>query len=556
MNESNSLTAQIVLRDAGNEIQSLFWGNSDGEGGLLCYIECCISLWHKLGAINRELSMELEKLASLQKTNTLKCQSLNAIFRLHQDLHDEQLVFKALMASTKSTNTKSAALDNFLTKINKLINSCGTTLKVLGPASALKFSNVVSSETESDKEQEIEEIRADLFVQNRLEREEYAAWVKAIETEEYEGCQREKLKKYNNEHEVEGEEDSVNTSVIGRPNFADDAAASVGAARAARPTVLYEGTRTPIPKLQRLRSVPLSQGTLSRYNARRPKRRISETRSTRCRSPRSVKSRKATRSVVGSIASQQALQDITQIAKLLKKRNAETEQIDTSSLSRFIQSRKAMSTTSTPSQQASLSIEQITKSLMKKNAKVDERDTMSSLYKFIEDRKSKASTPSLQASVSINKLAQQLKNSTDASKMGEVERAMSDSGWARKRLAREVENKKFSRSTTNRWDQMSIRSRRSRRKGKRSGDTSSRASSTRSKSSKRLKKKSSQMKLKSQCLILRDRLIKEFFDEMRSSGGSRGFGARRKKKDWVFQREFDQSEMVLEVDSVEEYLRF
>merc|ERR1719325_14189 len=100
---------------------------------------------------------------------------------------------------------------------------------------------------------------------------------------------------------------------------------------------------------------------------------------------------------------------------------------------------------------------------------------MSSLYKFIEDRKSKASTPSVQASVSINKLAQQLKNSTHASKIGEVERAMSDNGWARKRLAREVDNKKFSRSTTNPWDQMSIRSRRSRRKGKRSGDTSSRA---------------------------------------------------------------------------------
>jgi len=552
MTDSNSPTTQIVLRDAGNKIQRLFWGNSDGEGGLLCYIECCISIWHKIGAINRELRMELEKFGSLQKTNSVKCRSLNAIFRLRQDLYDEQLVFKALMASTKATNTKSAALDNFLAKINQLIKSCGTTFKLGVPATALKVSNVVSSEAESDKEQEIEEIRADLFVHHRLEREEYAAYVKAIETEEYEGCQREKLKKYNNEHEVEGEEESVNTTVIGRPNFADAAA---GAASAARPTVLYEGIRSPMPKLQRLRPVPRSQGTLPRHNGRRAKRRISETRSTHCRSTRYVKSRKAPGSVGGSIASQQSVQDITQIAKLLKKSNAETEQIDTASLSRFIQSRKAMSTTSTPSQQASLSIEQITKGLMKQNANVDERDTMSSLYKFVEDRKSKASTPSVQASVSINKLAQQLRNSACDPKMGEVERAMSDSGWARKRLAREVANQKFTRST-NPWDQMSIRSRRSRRKGKRSGDTSSRASSTRSKPSKRLKKKSSQMKLKSQCLILRDRFIKEFFDEMRSSGGSRGFGARRKKKDWVFQREFDESEMVVEVDSVEEYLRF
>jgi len=335
-----------------------------------------------------------------------------------------------------------------------------------------------------------------------------------------------------------------------------------------------EGTRFPMPKFPRVSSVPLSQRKIPKYNGRRAKRRINESSSTCCRTPRSgrfdtgslpqiIQRRKAGGSAAGSVVSQQASQDINQITELLKRSTAGAEQVDTSSLSRFIQSRKAVSTTSTPSHQASLSIEQITKSLMKNHAKVDERDTMS-LTKFVEDRKrlsSNASTPSLQASVSINKITQQLlRNSGDDSKVGAIEKAMSDSGWVRKRLARDMETKSSSRSKTKPWDQMSIkskRSRRKRRKGKKSGDASSRASSSRnSTSGKRLKKKSSQIKLNSQCLILRDSLIKEFFDEMRSSGGTRGFGARRKKKDWVFQKDFDESEMVVEVDCLEDYLRF
>lgn len=572
MHGSDSRPNPILLRDAGKQIQCLFWGNVDGEGGLLCYTECCISMFHRIGVINRELKMESEKLSNLQKTNNIKCQSLNAIFRLRQDLRDERLTLKALMASMKATHTQSQALNNFVAKIRKQIQSCRTTFKILSPANAMRISSAVSSESDSEAELEIQEIRADLFTRHKPERQEYLEYEKARESQELEGCSREQSKTNHNEQEPEGEEDSVNTSGLGRPRFSE---AAFSAANAARPHTVTEETQVPMPKLKRGRSIPTLPRTKSRHIGRRSKRRIDESRSTYSPTPRScqfdsgslsqlIQSRKAGGSVTSTVVSQQASQDINQITELLQRSTADKEQIDTSSLSRFIQSRKAGSTTSTPCYQASLSIDKITKGLLKKSAKVDEGDTMS-LLRFVEDRKqisSKASTPSIQAAVSVNKITQQLLNKTSKdSKVGAIEKAMSDSGWVRKCLAKRKENQKLTRTMTNPWDQISISSKRRRRKVKRNEDTSSRhgsiTTSTRnSVSGKRLRRKSSLSKPKSLCSVYKDSLIKEFFDEVKSSGGSRGFGARRKKKDLVFHKEFNESEMVEEVDSIDDYLRF
>jgi len=591
----------ILLRDAGKKIQSMFWGNSDGEGGLLYYTECCISMMHRIGAINRELRMEAEKLVSFEKTNDGKCQSSDTISGLRQDLLGERLTLHALMASMKATRTQSSTLNNFVAKISAQIQSCQTSFDILTSADALVHSNIICSETDEDDELEIQEIRADLFVHHTAERQEFSAYQKSLnESNEVEGYSREKLKTNNHEQErenktnsheqePEGEEDPLGTPRAKvKPTYHD---AVSGAANAARPRAspFAEGLLVSKPKLRKRSTNPLPRPR-GKNKSQRTERADDETRSIGyVRTPRSgqfdtsslskfIQSRKAgssTSSVSRSVVSKQASQDIDHLTQLLRRSTTGSNQGDASSLSRFVKSRKAGSSVSNASHQASATIEQITKRLLRKNGKalkVGQGDTMS-LSKFVQERQrlsSKASTPSLQASESISKIAgalQLLNKNGGNMKTGAVERAMSESGWVRQCKAMKVK-RHMPNKLENPWDRMSSSTKGRRRKSKRSIETASRASrasrtswneegsTNNSISRKRVMNNKYKAKSKSQCSVYRERLIQEFFEEVRDSGGARGFGSRRKKRNLVFNKEFYEADMVVEVDSIEDYLRF
>lgn len=198
---------QIALKDAGEKIQSIFFGNARGEGGLIYYMTTFCDLFRVLNSMRKELefyeekmgkkdarklvreysrrrsrSMRLNNLDDLkEKSETATSERTNNensetsdddieqnLRNMKLDIDECEIYYLALLGSISETKTSSKTGQKMLNQLKELINKNKVKIQILEKKFNLNLDNC----EEPVVLPTVEELREELFTRHIEEREE------------------------------------------------------------------------------------------------------------------------------------------------------------------------------------------------------------------------------------------------------------------------------------------------------------------------------------------------------------------------------------------------